>query len=68
MHIPTGVYTDITSLRATDDQNVLRAKVISGAQHKFNNQPKYVMKSSVNKLWGEGTYTYKPTCVPFSVA
>lgn len=57
VHITTGVYTDITSLRVAKDRSVLDATVVSGQRHRFDGRPKYVMKSSVNKLWGGHIYT-----------
>ena len=47
-HVPTRVYTDITSLRATDNQTVLQWKVNSSPTNKT--PPMLVMKSSFNSL------------------
>ena len=53
-HVPTGVYTDITSLRKTSDTNLLRNRVQSRPMN--TTPPLYMMKSSLHKLWGGHLY------------
>ena len=50
IHKPTGVYTDITTLRLTSDPIVLGRKVVS--RPLVERPPLYAMKSSYNGLWG----------------
>ena len=50
IHVPTGVYTDIMTLKLTNDTTVL-ARAVQSKPSELK-VPAYAMKSSFNTLWG----------------